>query len=685
MSGVAQLPPYFRGTEYSVRAQALPYHLTDTEMPKHWKQTGAGLGIVVGIADTGIDLQHPEVVGKVIAGNAFVGRRGGNWDTDGNGHGTHTSSTIVGENVGVAPKAKLVVAKVLGDNGSGSNMGVAEGLAYLVEQKVNIISLSLGSSYDDPLTRDAVLAAKAAGIIVIIATGNERANYVGFPAQHGVGIGAIDRGMKLADFSNRGKKVDLVGYGVDLYAAIPGGKYAAWSGTCLAEGSYVYGPGGPKPIQESSVGDVIYAFESGHRVERVIQGVHDRGTAEVFQLRAAGRDVLATASHEMLSYDEKKKELDWVRLGQLKEKHLLVVPKGLPEVINPYLDRILTDEICWLCGFFSGDGWVSMTTRGIRTNFAHKSNQEANQKVERIYKKTTGKRLTLTKNGNWKYDDSTMAALMFECLGVHGSSKTKTIPMWIWNVSHSKQKAFYDGYCLADGHQIKNPSGSRTRVSFECTSGDMIRRLACLADYWGARHSTVSSRERRLQPPNSPKPLWCRSHSLNVGKAPLPNANSEAVRRIGLNPEEYGFAKWRVDEVDSPSRPVFDLTVPSADCFVTQGLVTHNSMATPFISGIAANRLSAELKHLKEIKTTTDDDLLKLESYVIDLGPEGKDTSYGRGFPDLDRAFYNRLAIDPVDAPEGEPDSGSIMARVEEIGTDRRWNGVLTPERISNR
>jgi len=107
------------------------------------------------------------------------------------------------------------------------------------------------------------------------------------------------------------------------------------------------------------------------------------------------------------------------------------------------------------------------------------------------------------------------------------------------------------------------------------------------------------------------------------------------------------------------------------------------SMATPFVAGLAANRLSAELKHLGEIVTKSDDDLRKLETFVTDLGPEGRDTSYGRGFVDLDKAFYERLqkpqpdpSPEQPETPESPSGLGPIEIRLRDIQTDTEFMPV---------
>lgn len=227
------LPPIFRGQElFNAKSSSLPWHITDVGLQDYWDHTRGGEGIVVGVADTGIDADHPDVFGRIDSAESFVGRNRRRVPDhhDGNGHGTHVATTIAG----MAPNCRLRIAKVLSDNGAGSNIGVANGIRHLVDSDCHIVNLSLGGTYDDPDTREAILYGKSQGVIFAIATGNENANAVGYPAQHGLGIGAVDRGRKLAWFSNRGKHVDLVGYGVDILAGVPGGNYQEMSGTSMA-------------------------------------------------------------------------------------------------------------------------------------------------------------------------------------------------------------------------------------------------------------------------------------------------------------------------------------------------------------------------------------------------------------------------------------------------------------------
>jgi len=227
------LPPVYRGQDkFDVVAQGYPWHITDVALETYWDYTGGG-NVLVGVADTGIDEDHPMIVkGRIKSAKAFAKSRvRGEADYyDGNDHGTHVATTIAQ----MAPNAKFCIAKVLGDNGSGSNRKVADGIRWLADEGCNIINLSLGGTYDDPDTRNAIKYAKTKGCIVCCATGNEAASAVGYPARHALGIGAIDRQRKLAWFSNRGKHVDITGYGVDILAGVPGGQYQEFSGTSMS-------------------------------------------------------------------------------------------------------------------------------------------------------------------------------------------------------------------------------------------------------------------------------------------------------------------------------------------------------------------------------------------------------------------------------------------------------------------
>lgn len=119
-----------------------------------WAQT-TGTAIRIGIVDTGVDLNHEDLAGKVVAHASCVGAAGdaaactGSAQDD-QGHGTHVSGIAAAYRdnakgvAGVAPEAELVVAKVLSSTGSGSAQDVTAGIKWVVDQGAQVVNLSLG-------------------------------------------------------------------------------------------------------------------------------------------------------------------------------------------------------------------------------------------------------------------------------------------------------------------------------------------------------------------------------------------------------------------------------------------------------------------------------------------------------------------------------------------------------------
>jgi subtilisin family serine protease len=172
-------------------------------------EEGAGVGIMIG--DTGIDWTHEDLKVASDRFDAF----GGNC-MDRNGHGTHVAGTAAAlkngiDVVGEAPGATLYCAKVLGDNGSGSDSGIIESLEWVVNKnsagadpKIRVINFSLGRDKEDgdmdgPL-REAIQAAYKSGVTIVVAAGNDASTEVkdqvpsGFPEVIAVGSTTAEDG-----------------------------------------------------------------------------------------------------------------------------------------------------------------------------------------------------------------------------------------------------------------------------------------------------------------------------------------------------------------------------------------------------------------------------------------------------------------------------------------------------------
>jgi major intracellular serine protease len=241
----------FTVDEVNDAATHIPYGIKQMKAPDLWAEGEKGEGVVICILDTGIS-KHPDLDDRVIDGRNFTNEGSASDYTDRNGHGTHVAGIIAAsENgtgiVGIAPKASLLIGKVLNKNGSGDYKGITDGIRWATKwrgkngERVRVINMSLGGAYNDREQYKAILEACAAGILVVVASGNEGdANEESFeysyPAVHRecITVAACDSEAKLAFFSNNSKEVDIIAAGVDVLSTYPTGRYAVLSGTSMA-------------------------------------------------------------------------------------------------------------------------------------------------------------------------------------------------------------------------------------------------------------------------------------------------------------------------------------------------------------------------------------------------------------------------------------------------------------------
>ena len=198
-----------------------------------WETSRAGAKARVLVLDTGIDPKHPALKGNFEKGrNFFQSFDGPNPEDflDKEGHGTHCAGTIAGAYneqtgfTGVAPLAKILMGRVCGDLGC-SNIAVAQGINWGVEQKVDVISMSLGGPSTSSAERKAVQNAEAAGVTVVAASGNGGNAAVSYPAALPtvVAVGAVDSSIKKTSFSQWGPELDIVAPGAAVVSTVPQG------------------------------------------------------------------------------------------------------------------------------------------------------------------------------------------------------------------------------------------------------------------------------------------------------------------------------------------------------------------------------------------------------------------------------------------------------------------------------
>lgn len=218
-------------------AQSVPWGITRVNAAGAWAVT-RGQGVKVGVIDTGVDPNHPDLKDNVAGGwNAIT--KDDNFADD-HGHGTHVAGTIGALDndkavVGVSPGASIYGIKVLDANGSGTFDDVIAGMEWCVTNKMQVANMSLGASRGNESLKLAVEKMAKAGVAVIAAAGNS-GRAVGYPAAYpqAFAIAASDSGDKVAYFSSRGPEVDFIAPGVSVDSLAPGGGTDNMSGTSMA-------------------------------------------------------------------------------------------------------------------------------------------------------------------------------------------------------------------------------------------------------------------------------------------------------------------------------------------------------------------------------------------------------------------------------------------------------------------
>ena len=254
------------------------YYLDRINIKEAWaalednKFNPAPSSIKIAVLDDGFDLNHPELVGRFVAGEprdfcSAIGRDACEGEDDnvsddpgvvGIGHGTHTAGIVAG-NTNNGQKisgitwsgTNLLPIKVFGKDSSNTygadTVALTKGVNYAVSKGARVINMSLGlkaSAFEnpvnpDPALRTALESAYQNKVVLVAAAGNTPNDGIYYPALEPtvIAVGAVDKNNALAGFSARpkaGQKVDLVAPGVDILSLKPNNGIEVRTGTSEA-------------------------------------------------------------------------------------------------------------------------------------------------------------------------------------------------------------------------------------------------------------------------------------------------------------------------------------------------------------------------------------------------------------------------------------------------------------------
>jgi subtilisin family serine protease/subtilisin-like proprotein convertase family protein len=237
--------------------------------PAAWGVTTGTGNTVVAVIDTGVDTGHPDLATNLWrnpreAANGLDDDRNGFVDDvfgadfanndgnpmDDNGHGTHVAGIVgaVGNNsvgvTGVAWTTRIMALKFSAADGGGFTSNAVRALDYAVANGARVVNASWGGTGYDPALLAAIQRARAAGVIVVAAAGNQGADTDATPfypagyvaqADNVVAVAAADGADRLASFSNFGRAtVALAAPGTSITSTLTGNRYGPMSGTSMA-------------------------------------------------------------------------------------------------------------------------------------------------------------------------------------------------------------------------------------------------------------------------------------------------------------------------------------------------------------------------------------------------------------------------------------------------------------------
>ncbi|MCF7930219.1 MAG: S8 family serine peptidase [Acholeplasmataceae bacterium] len=265
------------------------YALEMMNIQEAWLFTEGSPDVTIAIIDSGIDINHEEFIGRLsnISYNSRTEQVGLSYVIDTNGHGTSVAGVIgaLSDNskgiMGIVQESELLIIKANNEDDpstleedeskSFSESAIIEGIYYAADHGADVINMSLGGTYANPLTRNAIEYARDLGVILVAAAGNDGTDELIYPASFDdvISVSAVDEDALIASYSNYGSKIDIAAPGTAIATSLINNTYGYASGTSLAA-----------PQVTGIVALLISQFPNESRtqlIERILLGAVDYG------------------------------------------------------------------------------------------------------------------------------------------------------------------------------------------------------------------------------------------------------------------------------------------------------------------------------------------------------------------------------------------------------------------------
>lgn len=256
LAGAVALVPPTAAHADGIRAKQWALDAMHTQQA--W-QTTKGAGVTVAVLDTGVENDHPDLVGNVLAGKDMIGFGAVRGQRPWARHGTAMAGIIAGHGhgvgngdgvMGIAPEARILPVRVILEDGDPARArarntrgnALAEGIRWAADHGADVINLSLGddsaSAHPEAGEDDAVQYALRKGAVVVASAGNggEKGDHISYPAAYPgvIAATAVDRFGTRASFSTRRWYATVAAPGDDVVIADPDHKYYEGWGTSAA-------------------------------------------------------------------------------------------------------------------------------------------------------------------------------------------------------------------------------------------------------------------------------------------------------------------------------------------------------------------------------------------------------------------------------------------------------------------